>query len=66
MMCDSGWDGDMYDPNTPSGKSVHAQPYHTSDGWKWKPEPLVLQDVPQPKLGLLRRIGMAFDVLLGR
>lgn len=77
-MCDAAWDGDMYDPTTPSGKSVfHQGPDYYVDGKpRWHPEPLIFQDselaAPQQdseptmaRAPLFERLRHAFRVLLG-
>jgi hypothetical protein len=46
-MCDAGMDGDMYDPNTSSGKWVGTRPQMTSEGPKYPVQPLVLN---KPKI----------------
>jgi hypothetical protein len=39
-MCDAGMDGDMWNPDTPSGKPIGTQPYYDyiEKKWKWPTE----------------------------
>jgi len=39
-MCDAGMDGDMWNPDTPSGKPIGTAPYYneTEGKWQWPTE----------------------------
>lgn len=66
-MCDAGWDGDMYNPTTSSGKWVGQgyKRYGNGDIY-WKPAPLILLD-PQPqKIGFKNRLVKATKALFNK
>ena len=72
-MCDPGWDGDMWDPNTPSGKPVGTYPRRTPQGWQWPTEADRQRErqaaertgVPHP-LTFVSRVVKAFRILRGK
>lgn len=37
-MCDPGWDGDMWDDGTPSGKPIGTQAYRIGEKRTWPTE----------------------------
>ena len=73
-MCDPGWDGDMWDPDTPSGKPGGTYPRRTPQGWQWPTEADRLRErraaEPQPAvsrpLTLGQRVTKAFRILTGK
>jgi len=64
-------DGDMYDPNTASGKWVGTQPYYDEGKEKlqYPIQPFVLKDPdpePEPKTSFAQRLTKAWKVLMGK
>jgi hypothetical protein len=72
-MRDPGWGGDMWDPNTPSGKPVGTYPRRTPQGWQWPTEADRQRErqvsersvVPHP-LTFVSRAVKAFRILTGK
>jgi len=66
-MCDAALDGDMYDPNTPSGKWAGAEPEHVQGiGWQWPVQPMPMYRAAEPQSKASRnRFRRAWRILCG-